>query len=105
MRNLPPSVDVGCLVLGMIVLRRTFSRKPFVVGFVFMLLCLRPAFDFGCESIALLSGDGGDLYAIQNIIGSGMTWTSIAVSLGLSILTVVTILRRLQSSGAIIRFR
>lgn len=94
MTSSPYILDIVCLVAGMVVLRRTFSRNPFVVGVVFMLLCLRPAFDFVCESIGFLTGDRGDFYAIQIIIGSSLTWLFIVFSLGLSLLAVSRILGR-----------
>jgi len=94
MTGFPYILDVACIVVGIFVLGRTFSRSPFVLGLVFMLLCLRPAFDFVCETIAFLSGDRNDLYAIREIIGSNLTWLSIFFSLGLSLLSVLTILRR-----------
>lgn len=90
----PYILDVVCIVAGMFVLRRGFSRNPFVVGLVFMLLCLRPAFDFVCEPIAFLSGDQGDFDAIQRIIGSILTWLFIFFSLGLYLLSVLATLRR-----------
>jgi hypothetical protein len=90
----PYILDVLCLNVGMLVLRRTFSKNPFVVGLVFMLLCLRTAFDFVCEAIAFLTGDRGDFYAVQGIIGCNLTWFFICSSLGLSLLTILIILRR-----------
>jgi hypothetical protein len=90
----PYILDLVCIVVGMFVLRRSFSRNPFVLGLVFMLLCLRPAFDFLCEPIAFLQGDRGDFYAIQGIIGSFLTWLFIALSFGLCLLSVLRILRR-----------
>lgn len=90
----PYMLDLLCIVAGMFVLRRNLSKNAFVVGLVFMLLCLRPAFDFVCEPIAFLGGDRGDFYAVEGIIGSGPTWLFIFLSLGLSLLSVVRILRR-----------
>jgi hypothetical protein len=90
----PYILDAVCIAAGMLVLRRSFFKNPFVIGFVFMLLCLRPAFDFVCESIAFLGGDRGDFYAIQGIIGSTVTWLFIILSLALSLISVVIILRR-----------
>jgi hypothetical protein len=83
-----------CIVGGILILRREFSKNPFVVGLVFMLLCLRPAFDFVCEPIAFLSGDKGDFYALQQIVGTFITWSFILFSAGLSLFSIVTILRR-----------
>jgi hypothetical protein len=90
----PYILDVVCVAVGIVVLRRDFSKNPFVIGFVFMLLCLRPAFDFVCEPIAFLSGDRGDFYTVQAIIGSNLTWLFIFSSLGLSLLSVLRILKR-----------
>jgi hypothetical protein len=90
----PYILDVLCIVVGMTVLRRNLSKNPFVVGLVFMLLCLRPAFDFVCEPIAFLAGDRGDFYAVDGIIGSVLTWLFILFSLGLSLFSIVRILRR-----------
>lgn len=89
----PYMLDVVCVVVGIVVLRRDFSKNPFVVGFVLMLLCLRPALDFVCETIAFLSGDRGDLHAIQGIIGSALIWSFILLSLALSLFAVLRILR------------
>jgi len=90
----PYILDVLCLAASMFVLRRGFSRNPFLIGLVFMLLCLRPAFDFVCESIGFVSGDRGDFYAIERIIGSALTWLFILFSLALSLFSIVTVLRR-----------
>ena len=90
----PYILDLACLITGIVVLRRTFSRNPFVVGLVFMLLCLRPAFDFVCESVGFLTGDKGDFFAIQSIAGAGPIWLFIVFSLGLSLLSVLRILGR-----------
>jgi hypothetical protein len=94
MTSSPYMLDVVCVVAGIFVLGRNCYKNPFVVGLVFMLLCLRPAFDFVCEAIAFLSGDRGDFYAIQQIVGTFLTWTFIMISLGLSMFSIVTILRR-----------
>jgi hypothetical protein len=90
----PYILDVVCLVAGLLILRRTFSRNPFLIGFLFMLLCLRPAFDFVCESVGFLTGNKGDFYALQGIIGSGLIWLFIALTLGLSLLSILKILGR-----------
>ncbi|MCX6132169.1 MAG: hypothetical protein NTU47_00035 [Ignavibacteriales bacterium] len=89
----PYMLDLACLVTGMLLLRRTFSGNPFWVGLVFMLLCLRPAFDFVCETVGFITGDRGDFYALQGIIGSSPIWLFIVLSLGLSLLAIVNILR------------
>ena len=90
----PYILDVVCLTAGIFVLQRGFSKNAFVVGLVFMLLCLRPAFDFVCEPIAFLSGDKGDLFYIEGYIGSLMMWLFLLLSIGLFLFAVVSILRR-----------
>jgi hypothetical protein len=90
----PYILDVVCLTVVIFVLQRGFSKNAFVVGLVFMLLCLRPAFDFECESIAFLSGDRGDLFYIEGLIGSLMMWLLLLLSIGLSLFAIVSILRR-----------
>jgi hypothetical protein len=94
MTSFPYILDVICIVAGLLSLRRNFSKNPFLIGLVFMLLCLRPAFDFVCESIAFLGGDRGDFYAIQGIIGSAFTWLFILFSLALALYSILTILMR-----------
>ena len=84
----PYVLDVVCLAVVIPFLRRGFSKNAFLVGLVFMLLCLRPAFDFVCESIAFLSGFRGDLYAIQQIVGPFAIWSLILISIGLSIYSI-----------------
>ena len=59
-----------------------------------MLLCLRPAFDFVCESVAFLNGFKGGLYNMQAIIGKPAIWSFVLVSLGLSLLSILAVLRR-----------
>lgn len=90
----PYILDVVCLAIAMLVLRRGFSKNAFLVGLVFMFLCLRPAFDFACESIAFLSGSRGDPYHIEKSIGSFMTWSFLLFSIGLSVFSILSILKR-----------
>jgi hypothetical protein len=90
----PYVLDLICIAAGLSILRRSFSRNPFVVGLLFMLLCLRPAFDFFCEAVGLLMGDKGDFYAIQSITGNSLIWFLIVLSLGLSVLSILMILKR-----------
>jgi len=81
----PYLLDIVCLVVAISVFRRGFSRNPFYVGLAFMLLCLRPAFDFVCESIGFLTGWKGDLYNMQQIIGPLAIGSFILISIGLAI--------------------
>jgi hypothetical protein len=94
MTSSPYILDIVCIVAGLFVLRRGFSKNPFVVGLIFMLLCLRPAFDFVCETIAFLSGNRGDIYNIESVIGSFMTWSFVLLSFILSLISIVIILKR-----------
>jgi hypothetical protein len=94
MSSAPYVTDLACIVAGMRILRRRLSANAFVVGFVFMLLCLRPAFDFVCESVAYVNGFRNDLYNIQAIVGAPTLWSFVVTSLGLSVLAIVTIVRR-----------
>lgn len=80
----PYLLDIVCLVVAIFVLKRRFSRNPFLAGLVFMLVCLRPAFDIVGESIGFLTGWRGDLYFIQLIAGSFALWSLILLSIGLS---------------------
>ena len=90
----PYILDVVCLTVVTFVLHRGFSKNAFVVGVVFMLLCLRPVFDFVCEPIAFLTGDRGDLFFIEGLIGSLLLCLLLLLSIGLSLFAIVSILRR-----------
>lgn len=90
----PYILDVVSVLVGIFVLRKGFSRNPFMLGLVFMVLCLRPAFDLVCESIGLLSGFHGDLYHIQAIAGTAFTWSVVLLSIAFSLFSIATILRR-----------
>jgi hypothetical protein len=90
----PYLLDVASVALGILIVRRDFSRKAFPVGFFFMLLCLRPAFDIVCESIGFASGFRGDVYHIAAIIGSVWTWAFLILASGLSLYSIVIVLNR-----------
>jgi hypothetical protein len=90
----PYVLDIISIILGIFLLKRCFSKNPFALGLVFMLLCLRPTFDFVCESIGLLSGYRGDLYFIEKAIGSFATWLFISAALGLALFSIKTVLKR-----------
>jgi hypothetical protein len=92
----PYLLDVVSLVVGIVILHRGFSRKAFVVGFLFMLLCLRPGFDIVCEAIALLLGDKGDLYNLELAVGGIVIWLSVLLCAGLALFATVTVLRRFR---------
>jgi hypothetical protein len=92
--SFPYLLDVACITAGSFILRKHFHFDPFIFGLVFMLLCLRPTFDFVCETIAFLSGDRGDLYYIDKTIGSLLTWSFLLFSIGLSWFSIVKILSK-----------
>lgn len=94
MTGAPYVLDLPCVVIGLLLLRRAYSSNPFTVGLTFMLLCLRPAFDFVCEPIAFLRGDKGDFYALQGVTGGFLVWLFIVISFALCLFSVLTILRR-----------
>ena len=95
MSSFPYLLDVVCFVAALFVFRRGSSRNPFVIGLAFMILCLRPACDFVFEPIAFLSGDRGDFYAIQQIVGPFAIWSFILISIGLAIYSISSTLSRL----------
>jgi len=84
----PYLLDIVCLVVAIAVFRRRFSGNPIFVGLVFMLLCLRPAFDVVGETIGFLTGWRGDLYFIQLIAGPFALWSLILISIGLSVVSI-----------------
>ena len=90
----PYILDVVCIASSVFIVRQTVISKSFIVGCTFMLLCLRPAFDFVCEPVAFLLGDRGDFYSVGQIIGGFDTWLFIILSLGLSLVSIVSILKR-----------
>jgi hypothetical protein len=94
MTSAPYVVDLLCLLATWFVLTRRYSRKAFIVGLVFMLLCLRPAFDLLCESISYATGFKGDLYHLEIIIGPAALWAFIVASIGFSLFVIVTVLKR-----------
>lgn len=82
------SLMVGFFALG----RGRLMDRPFALGVAFMLLCLRPAFDVLCETVAFALGAKADLYHIALAIGTPMLWLSSAILLGFSLLTITRLL-------------
>ena len=97
MTAFPYILDVVCFVVALVVFRRGFTRNLFLIGFAFMLLCLRPASDFVFEPIAFLSGDRNDFYAIQQIVGPFAIWSFILISIGLAAYSISSTLSRFVS--------
>jgi hypothetical protein len=90
----PYILDVVFLAAGIQFLRPRISKKAFVVGLAFMLFCLRSFFDLVCEAIGFFRGDRGDIYWIAQILGSSLTLLLLTFSIGLSILSILVVLRR-----------
>lgn len=88
----PYILDIICLVVAILVFRRSYSRNPLLIGLAFMLLSLRPAFDLVGETIGFISGWRGDLYNIQQIVGSFTLWSFILISIGLSVFSILSTL-------------
>ena len=88
MTAFPYLLDVVCFIVAIFSFWRGFPRNPFLIGLAFMLLCLRPACDFVFEPIAFLSGDRGDFYAIQQIVGPFAIWSFILISIGLAVYSI-----------------
>jgi hypothetical protein len=94
----PYVLDVACVVTGFYLLRPKRVSHGFWVGFLFMLLCLRPAFDFICETIAYRMGDRGDIFYIWTFVGDSATWGSIVLAHGTCLFVIAIILRRYGGS-------
>ena len=92
----PYVLDLVSIVVGVYVLQRKLSRNAFLVGFLFMLLCLRPTFDVVCETIGFATGFRGDLFHMALTLGSVATWTFLALSIAFSIYAIVVVIGRFQ---------
>lgn len=93
MTSAPYVLDGLSLVVGFFALGRgRLMDRPFALGVAFMLLCLRPAFDVLCETVAFALGAKADLYHIALAIGTPMLWLSSAILLGFSLLTITRLL-------------
>lgn len=96
--SFPYVLDFACIAAGYGVLRPRVSMRAFFVGFMFMLLCLRPAFDFVCETVAFLMGDRGDIFYIATFIGDATTWALLMLAFGFSMFTIVRVLQRFKKA-------
>ncbi len=92
--SFPYILDILSLIVGILILKQSLSKRPFVIGFLFMLLCLRPAFDFVCEPIDFLLGGRGDIYCVELIIGPFFPWLFILFGIGLSTFSILIVLKR-----------
>lgn len=92
----PYVLDMVSIAVGVYVLQRYLSRNAFLLGFLFMLICLRPAFDFVCETIGFVTGFRGDLFHIALTAGGFATWTFLALSIAFSIYAIIVVIGRFK---------
>ena len=74
-------------------LRSKVFPKAFIEGLLLLLLCLRPAFDFVCETIAFEQGGQGDLFHIAEVVGTATVWFLMILCNGLSLYVISSTLR------------
>ena len=92
----PYVFDLVSIAVGLHVLRQKLSRNAFLVGFLFMLLCLRPTFDFVCETIGFAAGFRGDLFHIALTVGGFATWAFLALSIAFAIYAITVVIGRFK---------
>jgi len=69
-----------------------------------MLLCLRPAFDVLCETVAFTLEGQGDLYPIAKSMGYHVVWLSMTILSGFALLTIVhLLLKRIKITYGLLR--
>jgi hypothetical protein len=88
----PYLLDVVCIAAGFFLLRRKSFEKPFVAGFLLMLLCLRPTFDFVCETVAFAQGSRADLFHMAAVIGNPALGSLLVVGIALAACSIARIL-------------
>jgi len=89
----PYILDIVSVAAALWLVRKHFPKTAFLAGFTFMVLCLRPLFDFVCETAAFALGGKGDLYFIDRILGNFPTWMFLLSSIGLALVCIVRVLR------------
>lgn len=92
MTSSPYVLDGLSVAAGLLALRGRRPSRPFAFGVALMLLCLRPAFDVVCETVAFALGGRGDLYHIAQATGYPVVWLSMTILLGFSAFTVARVL-------------
>ncbi len=92
MTSSPYVLDGLSVAAGFFALRRRHPIRPLARGVAFMLLCLRPAFDAVCETVAFALGGRGDLYHIAQATGYLTVWSSMAILFGFSLFTIARVL-------------
>jgi hypothetical protein len=96
MSSAPYVLDLVSIAFGMYVLQRKLSRNAFLIGFLFMVLLLRPAFDLVCETISFATGFRGDLFNIEHTIGNAATWMFLVLSIAFSLSAIVVVVGRFK---------
>ena len=99
MTGAPYVLDGVSVAVSFLVLRGRLLRRPFALGAALTLLCLRPAFDVTCETVAFALGAQGDLYHIAQATGVPAVWSIMLVLAGLSVFAVARVLSRSASEG------
>lgn len=94
MLSAPYLLDLASIIAGAVVLQRNQSKNALWVGFIFMILSLRPTFDLAWETFAFYNGARADLFHIQLIVGRVVLSSYLLLSLGLSLFLIYTILKR-----------
>jgi hypothetical protein len=93
MTSAPYLLDGLSVAVGFFALHRGLLIRPPLLGVAFMLLCLRPAFDVVCETVAFALGGQGDLYHIAQATGYPLVWLSMVILFGFSLFTIARVLR------------
>ncbi|MBI4912198.1 MAG: hypothetical protein HY823_05635 [Acidobacteria bacterium] len=88
----PYILDAVSLGVGHSLLRRRPPETPFVAGLLLMILCLRPAFDFVCETLAFAQGRRADLFHLAQGVGAPALGILMVVCIGLSLAAIASIL-------------
>jgi hypothetical protein len=92
----PYAIDVVSIAIGFRILQPKLTRNAFLVGFLFMFICLRPAFDLVCETVGFATGFRGDLYHIALTAGWSVTWAFLGLSIAFALSVIVAVMRRFQ---------
>jgi hypothetical protein len=92
----PYFFDLLSIAVGFYVLQRKLSSNAFLIGFLFMLLCLRPTFDLVCETIGFATGFRGDLFHIALTVGGFATWTFLSLSIAFSVYAIIVVIGRFK---------
>ncbi len=92
MTSSPYVLDGVSVAVGFFARRRMLLLRPLPLGVVLMLLCLRPAFDVVCETVAFALGGRGDLYHLALTAGRPTVSLSMALLIGFSLFTIARVI-------------